>query len=432
MLSWDKTPALSPMRCCRAWVEINLSALAHNVRSLKALLPAGTDLMSVVKADAYGHGAVMVAKTALSAGATWLGVATVPEGIELRQAGLDAPILVMGAVNDPEEISAIARWKLQPTIVNPKQALVFSETLAADGANSKEAPAAIPVHLKLDTGMSRLGFSWKQAVDLAKFVQQLPHLQTVSVYSHLATADSPNPEVMLLQHERFKVAIAALEREHLLPPKLHLANAAATLSATINPDFEMHYDMVRVGLCTYGLYPAPHLRAAVDLRPVLEVKARITHVKEIEPGDGVSYSHKFVAQQRMKIAIVGIGYADGVPRLLSNQMDAIVCGQRVRQIGAITMDQLMLDVSNLAGVQEGDVVTLLGESAGYQLSADQWAAMTGTISWEILCSFKHRLPRIQLAAEVVESVTGLVGAKSSIKVVPQNSPKDSPSIEKIR
>jgi len=415
MLSWDKTPALSPMRCARAWVEINLSALAHNVQQIKALLPTGTDLMSVVKADAYGHGAVMVARTALSAGATWLGVATVPEGIELRQAGLAAPILVMGAVNDPDEVRAIAQWNLQPTIVNPKQALVFSETLAASGNN-----ASVPVHLKLDTGMSRLGFSWKRAVDLARFVQPLPHLHTASVYSHLATADSPDLTVMQLQHERFRMAIASLNKEDLLPPRLHLANAAATLSAAINPDLSMHYDMVRVGLCTYGLYPAPHLRSVVDLRPVLEVKARITHLKEIEPGDGVSYGHKFVARQRMKIAIVGIGYADGVPRLLSNQMDVLISGQRVRQIGAITMDQLMLDVSMLPGVQEGDVVTLLGEDAGYQLSADQWAVMTGTISWEILCGFKHRLPRIQSGAE------GANFADTPVFL------EDAPKIEKIR
>jgi alanine racemase len=399
MLSWDKTPALLPMRCCRAWVEINLSALAHNVQQIKALLPEGTDLMSVVKADAYGHGAVMVASTALASGATWLGVATVPEGIELRQAGLDAPILVMGAVNDPEEVRAIAHWQLQPTIVNPKQALVFSETLA------DQPSVPIPVHLKLDTGMSRLGFSWTQAVELARFVQQLPQLKTVSVYSHLATADSPDSTVMEQQHARFEAAIAALKTANLLPPRLHLANSAATLVGTTSDTTSgttsgttnrtLHYDMVRVGLCTYGLYPAPHLQLAADLQPVLEVKARITHIQNIEPGSGVSYSHKFVAKRPMKIATVGIGYADGIPRMLSNQMEVIVHNQRIRQIGAITMDQLMLDVSSLQNVQEGDVVTLLGQVGEHRLSADQWAEMAGTISWEILCGFKHRLPRIQ-------------------------------------
>lgn len=447
MLSWDTTPALSPMRCCRAWVEINLAALAHNVRTLKALLPAGTDLMSVVKADAYGHGAVTVARVVLNSGATWLGVATVPEGMELRQAGIDAPILVMGAVNDPEEVRAIADWQLQPTIVNPKQALIFSETLAAYAAENSDglthSSLSIPVHLKLDTGMSRLGFNWQHSVEFARFVQQLAHLETVSVYSHLATADSPDLTIMRQQQARFESAIAALQQANLLPPQLHLSNSAATLVtaaanaaapiAGILPGNSLHYDMVRVGLATYGLYPAQHLRSAAELRPVLAVKARITHLKNIEPGDGVSYSHRFVATQPMKIAIVGIGYADGVPRRLSDQLQVIVNHQLVPQIGAITMDQLMLDVSALKSVQEGDVVTLLGEDVSAKgnlakgnlaedtlaentaqtssrvisLSADHWAELTETISWEILCGFKHRMPRIETQVPEIEGLADL-------------------------
>ena len=416
MLSWDKTPDLLPMRCARAWVEIDLTTLANNVKTLRSYLSPKTDLMSVVKADAYGHGAVTVAKVALTSGATWLGVATVPEGIELRQAGIEAPILVMGAVNDPAEVRAIARWHLEPTIVNPKQALIFSETLTADTdrMSPQDCPqGGLPVHLKLDTGMSRLGFSWQKSVEFARFVKQLTHLEIASVYSHLATADSPNTTTMRLQHDRFEQAIADLTQAQLRPPRLHLANSAATLA-----DKSLHYDMVRVGLATYGLYPAPHLRpetgsdaslnsknsvdgaiaAPSPLRPVLEVKARITHIKDISPGDGVSYSHKFVAPRPMKIAIVGIGYADGVPRLLSNQLEVVVRGQRVKQIGAITMDQLMLDVSSVPGIQENDVVTLLGTSQDAVLSADRWAELTGTISWEILCGFKHRLPRITLSS----------------------------------
>ncbi len=386
MLNWDQTPALEPMRCCRAWVEINRSAISHNVRAIKSLLAPHTDLMAVVKADAYGHGAVTVARTALQSGASWLGVATVPEGIELRQACIDAPILVMGAVNDPAEVRAIAYWQLQPTIVNPKQALVFSETLAT----LKQAKLSVPVHLKLDTGMSRLGFSWQRPVELARLVQQLAHLETVSVYSHLATADDPDPTVMRQQHQRFEQAISALAGAGLRPARLHLANAAATLA-----DPALHYDMVRVGLATYGLYPAPHLRSAVDLQPVLEVKARITHLKSIPAGAGVSYSHQFIAPEPMRIAVLGIGYADGVPRILSNRLEGVLHGQRVRQIGAITMDQMMVDVSNIQSVQEGDIVTLLGQVESHVLSADQWAQMANTISWEILCGFKHRLPRIE-------------------------------------
>ncbi|MEM8807864.1 MAG: alanine racemase, partial [Cyanobacteria bacterium P01_G01_bin.38] len=329
MLSWDNTPGLSAMRCSRAWVEINLAAVRHNVQQFKAHLAPGTELMAVVKADAYGHGALTIATAVLQAGATWLGVATVPEGIELRQAGIKAPILVMGAVNHPEEVRAIATWQLQPTLVTPKQALVFSDTL------SGQAPS-LPVHLKLDTGMSRLGCDWQQAVAFVDFVRRLPNLQVASLYSHLATADSPDLTMLQIQHQRFEAAIAALKQQGLLPPKLHFANTAATLL-----DPTLHYDRVRVGLGLYGLSPAPHLDSLLDLRPALEVKARITHLKTLEAGAGVSYGHSFVAPRQIRVAVVGIGYADGVPRRLSNQLQVLINGARVNQVGAITMDQLM-------------------------------------------------------------------------------------------
>ncbi|WP_008308099.1 alanine racemase [Leptolyngbya sp. PCC 6406] len=383
MLNWDQTPELSAMRCCRAWVEIDLGAVDHNVRQLVAHLQGRADLMAVVKADAYGHGAVTVAQTTLAAGAKQLGVATVPEGMELRQAGIDAPILIMGAVNTVAEIQAMAQWRLQPTLVSPKQALIVSETL------SRGPGTSLPVHLKLDTGMSRLGFPWQRAVELMTFVQRLPHLHIASLYSHLATADDPDPTVLKVQHQRFESAIAQLTAAGHHPPRLHLANSAATLA---HP--ELHYDRVRVGLALYGLYPAPHLRSTLDLRPVMQVKARITHLQEIGAGTGVSYGHRFVADRPMRIAVVGIGYADGVPRALSNQMTVLINGYRVRQLGTITMDQLMLDVSALPNLQVGDLVTVLGREGDVQITADDWADQVNTISWEILCSFKHRLPRI--------------------------------------
>jgi alanine racemase len=388
MLSWDQTPDLEPMRCCRAWVEIDLTALSHNVRQFKGLLSPVTQLMAVVKADAYGHGALTVAQTALQAGASWLGVATVPEGIELRTAGLQAPIMVMGAVNSTEEMQAVAHWRLQPTLVMPKQALMFSDALSRLGV----APSRpIQAHLKLDTGMSRLGFPWADAVEFVQFVQQLPHINICSVYSHLATADSPDPATMHLQHQRFEVAIQQLQQQQLLPRRLHLANTAATLA-----DPSLHYNMVRVGLGLYGLYPAPHLATLVDLKPVMQVKARITHIKEVPAGTGISYGHQHVTQRPTRVAVVGVGYADGVPRALSNQLQVSIKGTLAPQIGAITMDQLMLDVSHIPDLQEGDIVTLLGQDGPQNLTADDWATLTGTISWEILCGFKHRLPRIAI------------------------------------
>jgi len=368
----------------RAWVEIDLGALSGNVKQLVKFLSPRSQLMAVVKADAYGHGSVVVAKTALEAGASWLGVATVPEGIQLREDGFKAPILILGATNTPEQIQAIAHWQLQPTLCSPKQALEFSNTLETINYHS-----SLPVHIKLDTGMSRLGTNWQQAAEFVQLVQGLPHLEIASIYSHLATADSPDATVMAEQHRRFEEAIAQIKAKGIKIPSLHLANSAATLA-----DSRLHYDMVRVGLAMYGLYPATHLHNQIKLQPVLQLKARVTQVKTIGAGTGVSYGHHFIAPREMRLAVVGIGYADGVPRHLSNQMEVLIRGQRVPQIGAITMDQIMLDVSSIPDLQEGEIVTLLGKQGKEQISADDWANRLNTISWEILCGFKHRLPRV--------------------------------------
>jgi alanine racemase len=386
MLSWDNTPSVAAMRRERAWIEINLSHLSHNVRSLNAKLAPNTQLMAVVKADAYGHGAVTIARTALAAGATWLGVATIPEGIELREAGIQAPILLLGATNTLEQVQAIAQWQLQPTLCTPEQAITFATAVETLGQGSP-----LPVHLKLDTGMSRLGIAWDNALGLAQHIQASPHLHLASVYSHFATADDPNPHTLTQQTDRFRHAIATLKNHGITPPMLHLANSAGTL---VSPT--LHYDLVRVGLALYGLYPAPHFQDHIHLKPVLQVKARITQVKTLPPNTGVSYGHRFITQRQTRLAVVGIGYADGVPRLLSNQMQVLIRGQAAPQVGAITMDQMMIDVTDLPPVQAGDVVTLLGQDQDAWITADDWANTLGTISWEILCSFKHRLPRLAI------------------------------------
>ena len=366
----------------RAWVEVDLDALAHNIRAVKAWLNPQTKLMAVVKADAYGHGAVAVAQTALAHGADRLAIATLAEGVELRQGGITAPILILGAINTVEDIQAVVAWSLEATICNAEQAKVFNRTLARLGKS-------LDVHLKLDTGMSRLGTDWQDAVPFVSLVSSLPNLKIASIYSHFSTADESDRTVMNLQHQRFQRAIAQLKAAGLNPPQVHLANSAATLG-----DRSTHYDMVRVGLALYGLSPAPHLSHILNLKPVLQVKAKITQVKTIPPGEGVSYGRKFVTQSATKIAVVGIGYADGVPRNLSNRLQAIIDGQLASQIGAITMDQLMLRVDHLPQVQPGDIVTLIGQENDLKITADDWANQLDTISWEILCGFKHRLPRI--------------------------------------
>jgi alanine racemase len=392
MLSHEQTPGVAVSQQCdayvwfsqRAWVEINLGALSHNVQQLKKIVSNTTSILAVVKADAYGHGAVTVAKTALQNGASWLGVATVPEGIQLREAGIQAPIIILGATYTQEQVHAIAHWRLQPTIYSPKQALVFSQELEAINYNS-----FLPVQVMIDTGMSRLGTNWQDAGEFIQFVASLPCLKINGVYSHLATADSPDNTVMNLQHQRFENAIAQMKALGIKLPCLHFANSAGTLA-----DSSLHYDMVRPGLAIYGLSPAPHLKEAANLKGVMQVRARVTQVKTIEKGTGVSYGYTYTAPKDMRLAVVGIGYADGVPRNLSNKMQVLIRGQRVAQIGSITMDQLMLDVSAINDIREGEIVTLLGQDGNEEITADDWAAQLCTISWEILCSFKHRLPRV--------------------------------------
>ena len=384
----------------RAWLEINPLALIHNIQQLRSLLSPTTELMAVVKANAYGHGAILVAQTALKYGVTSLAVATIAEGRELREAGIKAPILLLGAVNTPEEIRAIAQYHLEPNLSTLQQAKLFSATLTNSGKSKEEwalptllksnSGKSLPVHINIDTGMSRLGMPWQEVGELIQLVQSLPGLELASIYSHLATAEDTDSTVRQQQQQRFQKIIDICQTIGLPPHvKFHLANSAGTLV-----DAGLHYDRVRVGLSLYGLYPSPHLQSLLSLQPVMAVKARVALVKPLAAGTGVSYGYKFFAPQDMLIAVVGIGYADGVPRLLSNKMQVLIRGRLVPQIGSITMDQLMLDVSAIPDLQPGEIVTLIGQDGDRIITADDWAEAIDTISWEILCSFNSRLPHL--------------------------------------
>jgi alanine racemase len=368
----------------RAWVEIDRSALVHNVQQIQRLLAPNTKIMAVVKADAYGHGAIDVARILIGEGVEWLAVATVTEGIELRSAGIVAPILILGAANSQTQVNAIVKWDLQPTICTIDQAILVSKTAGASQPNQP-----ISVHLKLDTGMSRLGANWHQAVDFFGEVADLPYLQIGSLYSHLATADDLDQTVLKLQVDRFEQAIAAIAQAGYQLPMLHLANSAGILVGD-----RLHYQLVRPGLILYGLHPSSHFQLEINLRPVLSVRARISQIKDISAGTGVSYGYRFIADRDLRLAVVDIGYADGIPRRLSDQIQVAIRGQLVPQIGSITMDRIMLDVSQIPDLQVGEIVTILGQDGAATITADDWANQLGTISWEILCGFKHRLPRV--------------------------------------
>ncbi|MFQ3679226.1 MAG: alanine racemase [Pseudanabaenaceae cyanobacterium] len=375
----------------RAWVEVNLGAIAHNVRQVLGLLSPDTQLLAVVKADAYGHGAVAVSRAAVAAGARWLGVATVGEGIELRQGGLTVPILVMGALRQREEMAAAIAHGLHPTVCDPEQALLLNEEAAARGA-------CLPVHLKIDTGMGRLGLAWPTAIATVREIAELPHLAIEGVYTHFANADEPDPTPTWTQQQRFAEICQTLATVGIQPQWQHQSNTAATLDHRF-----CRGNLVRVGLGLYGYAPAPHLQGILDLQPALQVWARITQLKEVPAGTGLSYGWRFVTDRPTRVATVAIGYADGVPRALSNRIAATWRGQTLPQIGTITMDQSLWDVTTAPAIAVGDAISVLGPHH----DAAHWAALTGTIPWEILCGFKHRLPRLPVS---LVSPAGLAAA----------------------
>lgn len=355
----------------RAWVTVNLAAIRHNLATLQAQLQPDCCVWAVVKANAYGHGAVRVAETVLAAGATGLCVATLAEGIELRQAGITAPILLLAPLATATDFAIASKHQLEITLAYAEQLQHWQgEPLAA--------------HVIVDTGMSRLGIPWQTAAALWQHWQQQPQLQLKSLYSHMATADEVEHPLIAQQQERFTAVIAGFKTAGLAVPPLHLANSAATL---LGQAFQ--FQAVRVGLALYGFAPAPHF--AVDLHPALTIQARITQLKWVEPGTGFSYGQRCVAATPMCVATVAVGYADGVPRRLSGWLQGQLQGQTVQQIGTITMDQTLWDVTPLAGqVQVGDVLTLLAPPQG----VEAWAERLSTISYEIICGLSSRLPRV--------------------------------------
>ncbi len=363
----------------RAWVEVDLGAIHTNVQAIRHLLTPSTQLMSVVKANGYGHGAEAVARTALSAGASWLAVATLEEGILLRNEGIEAPVLLFAPAISKEEIEAVAEHRLQPTVCSLAQARRFSEA----------GLGAIPMHLKVDTGMSRLGVAWQEAQGLLRALRALPHVTVSSMYSHLATADAPDFLAAGQQCQQFLELVDALGAQGLRPPLVHLANSAATLAVP-----KTHFDMVRIGLAQYGLYPAAHLHNTVSLQPALSVRARIIFVKTVSSGTGVSYGHTYRTGRPTRLATVAVGYADGVPRALSNRIEFLVRGRRVRQVGTITMDQCLIDVTGMPETIEGDIATLLGQDGAERISVGEWVECLGTIPYEILTALSPRLPRV--------------------------------------
>ena len=377
---------IKPDPCSRAWVEVNQKAIENNARSLKNFVGKDCLLMAVVKADGYGHGAETVAKAALLGGADSLGVATLEEGIELRKVGLNCQILILGNLINSEELQASLYWDLIPTISGIREAIICNNIAESNGKK-------FSIHLKVDTGMTRLGCNYNQVKELVSKIDCLENLSLIGIYSHLAIADSEpinNTQISFtqIQLNRFEEVLKDLgNRKNFLCR--HLANSAGTLSNSL-----LHFDMVRVGLSLYGYFPVKDFKSNLNLQPALKVKARVTLVRDVSSKTGVGYGHLFKTRRKSKLAVVAIGYADGVSRALSGKISASIDGTLVPQVGAIAMDQMMFDITAKPDIKIGQVLTLLGTDGEMFISPHNWSDLSGSIPWEILCGFRNRLPRV--------------------------------------
>lgn len=362
------------------WAEINLDHIGHNITELRRLAP-GAQLMAVVKADGYGHGAVPVARAALEAGAAWLAVATLEEGVDLRKAGLTVPILVLGYI-PPIQADTVVLYDLHPSLFH----LDLAQALAQWG---RALMRQVPVHVKVDTGMGRIGVSPSGLADFVKAVKALPQIELEGVFTHLATADEPGNDYTATQIARFRAALGALADAGYTPKYRHTCNSAGIM---LHP--AGHFDLVRAGIAMYGLAPDPGVQWPADLRPALTWKTRVGMIKTVESGTAISYGCTYRAEQRERVASLPIGYADGYFRLNSNRSEVLIGGRRCPVVGRVCMDQTMVRVPEDLDVKVGDEVVLLGEQGDARITAGDLAAAASTINYEVVCAISKRVPRV--------------------------------------
>jgi alanine racemase len=379
------------------WAQVDLNAYAHNIKELRRITDPKARLMAVVKADGYGHGAVAVTREALNNGAERLGVARVNEALALREAGIGAPILIFGY--SPAEMAAtLAAYDLTLTVYSFAAAQALSESAAPTGKKIK-------VHIKIDSGMGRLGLLLKpaaaqdlQPADTADAVREvlaiarLPELEVEGIFTHFATADSADKTYANRQLERFLAFLAALRREGFEPPLRHAANSAAVIAMPAS-----HLDLVRPGIASYGLYPSDEVdRTKVHLKAVMTLKSRIIHLKKVPAGFNVSYGITYRTPTPTTIATVAVGYADGFNRRLSSLGNMLVHGKRAPVVGRVCMDLTMLDVGAIDGVAMEDEVVIFGCQGHAAIAADEVAASLNTINYEIVTSISSRVPRVYI------------------------------------
>ncbi len=372
----------------RAWIEVRGKALETNVRELRSQLSKNCQFMAVVKADGYGHDAKVVSEYAIKGGASQLGVATLKEGIKLRSSGIKQPILILGNLYTKKDLIISFKNDLMPTISSIRECLICNNI-------GKQFGLKFSLHLKVDTGMSRLGFEYNRFIQQFEKIKTFENISIKGIYSHLSSADEYNSlhpkSITQLQRQKFEKLLKQINVYKNNNIKIHLANSAGML---LDKDF--HFQMVRVGISMYGYSPLAKTDKKLSLKPALFLKAKVAFIRSIDQGVSVSYGGKFVSSKKTKLAVLSIGYADGVPRNLSGKINVIYNNKLYQQVGSITMDQMMVDITGSNEIKIGSTMILLGSSGDKTISPLDWARESNTIPWEILCSFKNRLPRVQV------------------------------------
>ena len=372
----------------RAWIEVSGEAIEKNVRQLRSKLSKSCQFMAVVKADGYGHDSKVVSEYAIKGGASQLGVATLKEGIKLRSSGINKPILVLGNLYTKKDLIIAFKNDLMPTISSLRECLICNNI-------GKQFGLKFSLHLKVDTGMSRLGFESDKFIQEFEKIKSFENISIEGIYSHLSSADEDNSldpkSTTQLQRLKFRELLKQIKVDIDHNIKIHLANSAGML---LNKDF--HFHMVRVGLSMYGYSPLAKIDKNLCLKPALFLKVKVAFIRVIDQGVKVSYGGKFISSRKTKLAVLSIGYADGVPRNLSGKIKVIFKNKLYPQVGSITMDQMMVDITGSDEIKVGSTMVLLGSEGDKTISPIDWARESNTIPWEILCSFKNRLPRVQV------------------------------------
>lgn len=364
------------------WVEVDLEAIYRNFTEVRKLIRPGTQIMAVIKANAYGHGAVEVANKLCQAGATCFGVATQQEALELRQSGIRLPILILG-FTPLEDAELTVEHGITQTIFSFSQGEALSRAAVKLGRKAA-------VHIKIDTGMGRIGMPpHEETMKVIAQLMKLPGLEVEGIFTHLAQADAPDKSSALQQTLQFSNFVQQLEANGISIPLKHVANSAATIELP-----QTHLNLVRPGIMLYGLSPSAAIKQGqLNLRPALTWKTKIVHLKEVPQGTSISYGGTYITNKTAKIATLPLGYADGLMRVLSNRGEVLVKGYRAPIVGRVCMDQTMIDVTGIPQVAVGDLVTIIGKQGQEEITADELAEKAGTINYEVVCSISSRVLR---------------------------------------